>query len=80
MSGQKLSPRFGVWWSHLDLINVRNHSFPGSPGSRDHIHENLIISFSVVVILLTIYLKCYSMVNVNLGMGYSENVLGFGGN
>ena len=58
----------------------RNHSFPGSPGSKDHICENLIISFSVVVILLTIYLKCYSMINVNLGMGYSENVLGFGGN
>ena len=23
VSGQKLSPRFEVWWSHLDLINVK---------------------------------------------------------
>ena len=58
----------------------RNHGFPGSPGSRAYTREKLIISFTVVVILLTIYLKCYSMVNVNLGLGYSENVLGFGDN
>ena len=49
-------------------------------GSRAHTREKLIISFTVVLILLTIYLKCYSMVNVNLGLGYSENILGFGGN